>query len=268
MTDDPTAERFAHDELTNTFKRRLAWPDRQFGIFSAIADPVVTELLAGAGFDWINIDFEHTTNNLASLLHQLQAIAAYDTSVMVRPHVGDPAVISRRLDVGVQTLLVPKVESAEQAARLVQAARYPPAGDRGVGGSLARASRWQRISDYYHRADEELCLIAQIESVTAVTSIEDIAAVEGIDALFVGPSDLAASMGFIGRTDHPDVVAVVDESTRRIRAAGKPAGVFAVGTEAVQRACDAGANFVAIGSDTSAFATATTALARSFIHRT
>jgi len=248
----------------NRFKQRLGTGEVQFGMFCGLVDPVASEICAGAGFDWVMVDVEHAPNDLRTVLHQLQATEPYDTSVIVRPQVGQTDVIKKLLDIGAQTLLVPMVESGDQAAEIVAACRYPPAGVRGVGTSLARAARWNRIDRYADRADAEICVVAQIESVEGVRNIESIAAVDGIDALFVGPSDLAASMGHIGKAGHPDVVAAVDESIRRIVAAGKPAGVFATTPESVQRGVDAGASVVAVGVDISMLVAATSALARQY----
>lgn len=254
------------DALVNLFKQRLVLGEVQYGLFCGLADTVATEVLAGAGFDWLMLDTEHAPNDLRSVLHQLQAAAPYadSTSIVVRPAVGDPVLIKRLLDVGAQTLLVPMVESAEHAADLVAAVRYPPAGIRGVGTSLARAARWNRVPGYAQRADDVVCLVCQIESVIGVEQLEAIAAVDGVDALFVGPSDLAASMGHIGNPGHPDVQAAVDKAISAIVGAGKPAGVFAVAPDSAKRWIDLGASFVAIGVDVSLLARSATDLVGAF----
>lgn len=248
----------------NRFKQGLTAGDVQFGLFSGLTDPVVAEINAGAGFDWLMFDVEHAPNDLRTVLHQLQVVAAYDTSSVVRPDHGDTVVIKRLLDVGAQTLLVPMVESAAQAEDLVHAVRYPPNGIRGVGPSLARAARWNRVEGYLANAEAEICLIVQIESVAGVGAIEQIAAVEGVDALFVGPSDLGASMGHLGEPDHPEVLVAVDDAIVRIVANGKPAGVFATSRVHAKRWIELGATFVAVGSDTSLLARATAELAAGF----
>jgi 4-hydroxy-2-oxoheptanedioate aldolase len=249
---------------TNTFKRRLGEPGVQYGLFSGLADPVVAEINAGAGFDWLVLDVEHAPNDLRTVLHQLQAIAAYDTSAIVRAQVGDTVVIKKLLDIGAQTLLVPMVESGAQASELVRAVRYPPIGIRGVGPSLARASRWNQIDGYLLEAERELCLVVQVESVAGLAAIEAIAATDGVDGVFVGPSDLAASMGFLGRPSHPDVMAAVDRAIERIVATGTPAGVFATSSSDAERWADRGATFIALGTDTTLLARAASDLARTF----
>lgn len=249
------------DMPVNRFKKRLVVGDVQYGVFCALSDSIASEICASAGFDWIMIDVEHAPNDLRTVLHQLQATEPYEASVMVRPQVGQTDVIKKLLDIGAQTLLVPMVESPEQAADIVSACRYPPAGIRGVGTSLARAARWNRVDGYADLADEQICVIVQIESVEGTRNIESIAAVDGVDALFVGPSDLAASMGLIGQAGHPDVVAAVDDAIRRIVDAGKPAGVFATTPESAQRGVEAGASVIAVGVDISMLAAASKTLA-------
>jgi len=245
----------------NRFKAALAGPHVQYGMFVGLADPIAAEIAAGAGFDWIMIDTEHGPNDLRTLLVQLQAAAASPCSVLVRPYEGDTALIKRILDLGAQTLVVPMCESVEQAEELVAAIRYPPAGVRGVGTSLSRAAQWNRIDDYVHLAERELCLVLQIESAAALDHVERIAAVDGVDALFVGPSDLAASMGHIGDAAHPEVRAAVTGALEVIHRTGTPVGVFATSVDAAQTYVAAGASFVAVGSDTAMLASATSALA-------
>lgn len=251
---------------TNDFLRRLRAGEVQYGIFSGLTDTVAAEICAGAGFDWLLFDSEHAPNDLRTLLHQIQAVAASGTPVLVRPESHDASSIPRLLDLGVQTLLAPMVETADQAASVVASVRYPPAGVRGLGSSLARASRWNRIDGYVDRADDEMCVVVQIESVAGMEAIESIAAVDGVDALFVGPADLGASMGLAGRAGHPDVVAAVDDAIRRIVATGTPAGVFATSPERARRCVELGATVVAVGVDLSVLAGATSALAASFRH--
>lgn len=245
----------------NEFKRQLAEPGVTYGLFTGIVDPAVAEVIASAGFDWMLLDAEHAPHDLRSILAHLQAAAAYDTPVLVRPESGDTVLIKRVLDVGALTLLIPMVESAEQAAQVVAASRYPPAGVRGVATSVNRAARWGRVGDYLDGADGEICIVGQIETVAGVQAIESIAAVDGVDALFVGPSDLAASMGLIGQPGHPDVTAAVDDAIERIVATGRPAGVFATTPDLVERWVARGATFVAVGVDLSLLAKAATDLA-------
>lgn len=248
---------------TNEFLRRLRAGEVQYGLFSGLADPVAAEVCAGAGFDWVLLDAEHAPNDLRTLLHQIQVIESSGVPVLVRPESHDSVSIRRLLDLGVQTLLAPMIETVDQAEAIVAATRYPPAGVRGLGSSLARASRWNRVEGYVDRADAQMCVVVQIESVTGMENIETIAAVDGVDALFVGPADLGASMGFAGQAGHPDVIAAVDESIRRIVATGTPAGVFATSTSRIRECVGKGATVVAAGVDLSLLAVATSELARS-----
>src|SRR5580658_4883904 len=190
----------------NTFKAALESGDReQIGLWLGLADPICAEICAGAGFDWLLIDGEHAPNDVRSVLAQLQAVAPYRARPVVRPVSGDVNLIKQLLDIGAQTLLIPMVESAGQARQLVSAMRYPPEGIRGVGAALARAARWDRIPDFVHKANAEMCLLVQVESRKGLDSLEAIAAVEGVDGVFIGPADLAASMGYPGNPRHPDM---------------------------------------------------------------
>jgi len=249
---------------TNTFKQRLA--DRsgavQYGLFVSLADPVCAEIAATSNLDWLIIDTEHAPNDVRSTMTQLQATLAYDVEVVVRPYVGDRALIKRLLDIGAESLLIPMVDTAEQAEDLVRAVRYPPEGVRGV--SSARAARWSRVDGYFAGANAQICLIAQIESQAGLDNLSGIAGVEGIDGLFVGPSDLAAALGHLGNPGHPDVQAAVIGAIESIVAAGKPAGVYGATPDAAQRYADAGATFVMIGVDTIVLAKSIDALVAQF----
>ncbi len=247
----------------NRFKRRLADPGAQFGIWCSLADPVTSEIAASAGFDFLTVDVEHGPNDLRTVLAQLQATAAYPTSVIVRVSQGDTALIKQAMDIGAQTIVVPMVETADQARHLVAAVRYPPAGIRGV--SAARAARWGRVDNYFAQANEEACLVVQIESAAGLDNIEEIAAVDGVDALFVGPSDLGAALGYLGQAGHADVRQIVGTAIQRINATGKASGVLAQGDELIQGYLDAGAGFVAVGVDTYLLAAATKSLADRWI---
>lgn len=233
----------------NLFKRALAAGKPQFGLWAALADPYVTEVLATAGFDWLLIDNEHAPNDLRTTLSQLQAIAPYPTQPVVRPVEGDRAIIKRLLDIGAQTLLVPMIDTAEQAAAVVAATRYPLAGVRGVGSSLARASRWNSVSDYLHTAASELCVLVQVETVTGLRNLSDIVKVDGVDGIFFGPSDLSASMGLLGSAGDPSVRDAVLGGIRTVCAAHKAAGVLTSDRALARAYLDAGALFVAVGSD-------------------
>lgn len=243
----------------NAFKRALASRGRQgtdepappqIGLWVAMSDPYVVEMVAGAGFHWLLLDGEHAPNDLRSLLGQLQTLAAYPAvTPIVRPPVGDANLIKQLMDIGVQTLLVPMVETAEQAAQLVRAMRYPPEGIRGVGSALARASRYNQVPDYLHNANREMCLLVQVETLRGLENLDAIAAVDGVDGVFIGPADLAASMGHLGKLSHPDVRAAIEDAWARIQRAGKAAGFLAVDEALAKRSIDCGCSFVAVGTD-------------------
>jgi 4-hydroxy-2-oxoheptanedioate aldolase len=248
----------------NPFKRALREGRAQIGLWLGLADPYVAEVLATAGYDWLLIDAEHAPNNVRQVLGQLQAIAPYDSHPAVRPVNDDPALIKQYLDVGAQTLLVPMIDTAEQAARVVAATRYPPKGIRGLGTGLARAARWNQVTGYLHKADEELCVLVQVETVKGMANLEAIAAVEGVDGVFFGPSDLSASMGFLGRVDAPEVMQAIAEGIAIVRRAGKAAGILAVEPTMARRCLELGAQFVAVGVDTTLLARASRELLQSF----
>lgn len=235
----------------NSFRRALAEKRPQIGLWAGFADAYATEAVASVGYDWILVDGEHAPNDLRSLLGQLQAAAPYPTQCVVRPVKGDVALIKQLLDIGAQTLLIPMVDDAEQAAAMVAATRYPPRGVRGVGSALARASRWNQVDGYLQHADEELCVLVQIETARALVNLDAITAVEGVDGVFFGPSDLSAGMGRLGQPGHAEVEAAVLDGIARVRAAGKAAGVLATDPELARRYLDAGATFVAVGVDIS-----------------
>jgi 4-hydroxy-2-oxoheptanedioate aldolase len=252
--------------LPPTFAERIAASDRPLaGMWVCSGSPLIAEIAAGSGLDWLLIDGEHSPNTLESILAQLQAIAAYPATPLVRPPYGDVVTIKQYLDLGVQNLLVPMVDSAEHAAEMVRAVRYPPAGVRGVGSALARASRWNRVPDYLADAAGTVSLTVQVESAASVEHVDEILAVDGVDAIFVGPSDLAASMGVLGQQDHPDVAEAVEHCIRAAVAAGKPAGVNAFVPAMADRYVSAGASFVLVGADVAMLARASEALADRFI---
>ncbi|QTX05395.1 HpcH/HpaI aldolase family protein [Agromyces archimandritae] len=252
--------------LPDTFAKRLAAADRpQIGMWVCSGSPLVAEIAAGSGLDWLLIDGEHSPNTLETILAQLQAVAAYPATPLVRVPSGDVVTIKQYLDLGVQNLLVPMVDSAEQAEAMVRAVRYPPAGVRGVGSALARAARWNRVEGYLANADETISLTVQIESAAAVDAAPAILATEGVDAIFIGPSDLAASMGVLGQQEHPEVVAAVERSIRAAVDAGKPAGVNAFAPATAERYLAAGASFVLVAADVSMLARGSEALAERFI---
>jgi 4-hydroxy-2-oxoheptanedioate aldolase len=243
------------DLQPNTFKRALAAGQKQIGLWSTLPDPYVSEIVAGAGYDWVLLDTEHTPSDVPRMLHQLQAVAAalpadaaHRTAAVVRPAWNDTVLIKRYLDIGAQTLLIPFVQSAEEAEAAVRAMRYAPEGVRGMGGST-RASAFGRIRDYAKRASEELCLLVQVETGEALERLEAIAGVDGVDGVFIGPSDLAASMGHPGDPGHPDVRAAIDSAIARIRACGKAPGILMVDEQRANDCLERGALFVAVAID-------------------
>ncbi|MBO3085684.1 HpcH/HpaI aldolase family protein [Cellulomonas fengjieae] len=251
--------------LTPTFRDALARADRPLtGMWVCTGSPLVAEICAGSGLDWLLVDMEHSPNGLESVLAQLQAIAAYPVTPVVRVPTGDVVTIKQVLDLGAQNLLVPMVSSAQQAQAVVEAVRYPPRGRRGVGSALARSARWNRVEGYLQDADRHVSLVVQIETAEGVEAAADIAAIDGVDGVFVGPSDLAASMRLLGRQDHPDVVAAVHRTFEAVRAAGKPVGVNAFDPALARGYVGAGATFVLVGADVTLLARGSEALAEQF----
>lgn len=241
---------------TNHFKRALQEGRAQIGVWSTIPSPYVSELIAGAGYDWVLLDTEHTPTDVPLMLSQLQATAAAQpapgarpTHPVVRPAWNDPVLIKRYLDIGAQTILLPFVQNAHEAQAAVQATRYPGAGIRGMGGST-RAANFGRTADYVARAAEELCVLVQVETAEALNQIEAIAAVDGIDGIFIGPADLSASLGYPGKANHPEVGKTIDDAIRRIRACGKAPGILMVDEPRARECLELGAQFVAVALDT------------------
>ena len=248
----------------NTFKQSLTRPGARIGLWLGLADPYSAELCATAGFDWLLIDGEHGPNDLRSMLGALQAVAPYPSHPVVRIPQGDTALIKLVLEIGATTLLVPMVESAAQARELVRATRYPPQGVRGVGSGLARSSRWSAYPNYLQEANDSICLLVQVETASALAQLDDIAAVEGVDGVFIGPADLSASMGHLGNPGHPDVRQAIDGAIGRILAAGKAPGILAVDEPLARHYIGLGARFVAVGVEATLLARATRALAERF----
>ncbi|GAA3841151.1 4-hydroxy-2-oxoheptanedioate aldolase [Streptomyces coacervatus] len=247
----------------NAFKAALSRGEQLIGLWCSLADPYPAEIVAGAGFDWLLLDTEHSHADVATVLSQLQAVAPYPCSPVVRPPVNDPVVIKRLLDVGAQSLLIPQVESAEEARAAVAATRYAPTGVRGVS-ALTRATRFGRVEDYAALAHTELCVLVQVESRRALGQIERIASVDGVDGIFIGPGDLAASLGHPGDPNAPSVVAAVEEAIGRVRAAGKPAGLLTTNPAFARRCIDLGTTFTAVGVDVGLLARGADLLARTF----
>lgn len=232
----------------NKFKQRMKNGDMLFGCWLSLADIGAAEIMGTMGFDWVLIDGEHSPNDIRSMREQLIALQSSDSSALVRVPVGDSRIIKQVLDIGAQTILVPMVESAEQARELVRAVRYPPNGIRGVGAAATRASRFAWHDNYVQTADEQICLLVQIESKVGVAALDEILAVEGIDGAFIGPADLSADMGFTGKPESPEVQKVMAEVLRKTAAAGKLAGIMSLG-DGTQKHIDDGAQMIAVAID-------------------
>lgn len=251
----------------NPFKQALAARRAQIGLWCGLADHYTTEICAGAGFDWLLLDGEHAPNDLRTLLQQAQVVAGYPgTHAVARVPMGHgyvgQALIKQYLDLGIQTLLVPMVDTAEQAAELVRCMRYPPDGVRGMGG--ARGSRWGRYPNYPKEANAQVCLLVQAETREAIANLDAIIATEGVDGVFIGPADLSATHGHVGDPGHPEMQQLIDDSIRRIVAGGKAAGILTTDDALARRYLDLGATFVAVGLDNNLLARSTTALAAKF----
>lgn len=232
----------------NHFKAALVAGRNTIGLWNTIPGPVAAELLAGAGFDWVMIDTEHSLTDLPETLGMMQAMAGYPVSSLVRLAANDPVLIKRALDLGAQTLMVPYVQTVEEAKRAVEAMRYPPRGIRGMGGTT-RATRYGTVTDYVARAEQELCLLVQVETAATLPLIEAIAAVDGVDGLFIGPNDLSATMGLPGQVGHPVVVAALEDALRRIDATGKAAGILMLDPVFAKVCMGWGSRFTAVGVD-------------------
>jgi len=246
----------------NPFKKALAEGEMQFGCWLGLADAFSAELMGQAGFDWLVVDGEHGPNDLRSILSQLQVLASTDAHPVVRLPVGESYMIKQVLDAGAQTVLVPMVESGDQARQLVRDVTYPPHGDRGVGYALTRASRFSTIADYGTTADAQICLLVQVENLKGLAALDDILAVEGVDGVFIGPADLAADMGHMGNAAHADVQEAIMDALRRIKAAGKAPGILSTRDEMTNDSIAAGAQFVAVSADVLLLGQAARALAK------
>ncbi len=247
----------------NEFKKALLAGRQQIGLWVALASAYSTEIVAGSGFDWLLIDAEHSPNDPPTILPQLQAAAAFPVSAIVRPAWNDKVLIKRYLDIGAQSLLVPYVQTVEEAEAAVAATRYPLRGVRGVAG-MTRASRYGRVADYTARAEEELCLLVQIETRLGLDNLEAIAGVDGINGVFIGPADLAAGLGHLGQQGHPEVQSAIQDAIRRIRACGKPAGILTPDEATARKYIEWGTTFTAVGLDAMLLARESEKLAAKF----
>lgn len=248
----------------NLFKTRLLAGEPQIGLWLSMASPYLAEVSATAGFDWLLIDGEHSPNDLQTTLAALQAIAPYRSHPIVRLVSDSETLIKQVLDLGAQSILVPMVDTAEQARAIVAATRYPPQGLRGVGSALARASRWGQRADYMQVADDEVCVLVQAESVSAMANLTAICAVNGVDGVFIGPADLAASMGHRGDSGHAEVQAMIEAAINTIVNSGKAAGILTADKAQARRYLALGCTFVAVGVDVLIYAAGARGLAKEF----
>lgn len=248
---------------TNAFKRAIAQGKLQIGLWSSLCSHIAAEVISDSGFDWILLDTEHSPNEIPDLVTQLQAIQAGTATPIIRPAWNDAVLAKRALDIGAQTLLFPYVQNMEEAKRAVASTRYPPHGIRGVSVA-ARASRYGRVPSYLTKANEEICVLVQVETRTALNELEAIAKVPGVDGVFIGPSDLAASLGHLGNPQAADVQTAIKDAVTRLKALGKPAGILTGNEEEARRYIDWGYLFVAVGADVGLLARNADALARKF----
>ena len=232
----------------NQVKRGMKAGKAQIGLWSSLSSHYSVEVIAGSGFDWLLLDTEHSPNDLENVVTQLQAASAYPTTAIVRPAWNDMVLIKRFLDVGVQTLLIPYVQTAEEAAAAVSYMRYPLRGVRGVAGTT-RATRFGRVKDYFKHVEEELCLLVQVETQQGLDNLDAIAATDGVDGVFIGPADLSAGLGHLGDIGHPEVQKAIEDAIKRIRKAGKAAGILTPSETDARRYLELGCLFVAVGAD-------------------
>ncbi len=247
----------------NNFKRAIQAGRQQIGLWVSLASAYSAEIVAGSGFDWLLVDGEHSPNDPVNVWPQLQAMAGYPVSPIVRPAWNDKVLVKRYLDIGVQSLLIPYVQTVAEAEAAVASIRFPTRGVRGVAG-VTRASRFGRVSHYANRADQELCLLVQIETREGLDNLEGIAKVDGIDGVFIGPADLAAGLGHLGEQGHPDVQAAIKDGIARIKSCAKPAGILATDEASARRYMEWGTTFTAVGLDVMILARESEKLAAKF----
>ena len=251
------------DMPRNKFKAALAAGKLQIGLWISLCSNIGAEIVSDSGFDWMLLDTEHSPNEIPDLVGQLQAMQASSTTPIIRPAWNDAVLAKRCLDIGAQTLLFPYVQNVEEAKRAVASTRYPPHGIRGVSTS-ARASRYGRVPGYLSKADAEICVLVQVETRPALDQLEAIAAVDGVDGVFIGPADLSASLGFLGNPQHADAQAAMHDAVKRLKKVGKPAGMLTGIEEEARRYIDWGYQFVAVGSDVGLLSKNADALAKKF----
>ncbi len=237
------------DAPENKLKSALKAGKTQIGCWFNLSDPMGAEIVGRAGFDWVLIDGEHGPNSIKDIAHQLQALEGLPTSSVVRAPIGEPAIIKQILDAGAQSLLIPMVESVEQVHELVAAVHYPPVGKRGVGAFVARAAQFGNLSNYLQTADKQICLIVQLETKAGLIALNDILDVDGIDGVFIGPADLAADMGYLGKPHEEEVQEAILDAIQRISASSKAAGILSLDDQDTAIYLSAGARFVGVASD-------------------
>jgi len=251
------------DMPRNAFKHAIAAGKLQIGLWSSLCSNIAAEIISDSGFDWILLDTEHSPNEIPGLLSQLQALQGGSATPIIRPAWNDAVLAKRCLDIGAQTLLFPYVQNAEEARRAVASTRYPPQGIRGVAVAT-RAGRYGRVPGYLTKANAEICVLVQVETRAALSELEAIAKVDGIDGVFIGPSDLAASLGHLGNPQAPDVQKAIQQAVARLKALGKPAGILTPNEEEARRYIDWGFLFVAVGADIGLLRASADALAKKF----
>jgi 4-hydroxy-2-oxoheptanedioate aldolase len=250
--------------MANRLKQALARGEAQIGLWIALGNPYTAEICAGAGFDWLLFDGEHSPIDVPVLVSQLQAVTGTGVEPVARPPFAEPWIIKQYLDIGIQSLLVPLVQNSRHAAEVVAMTRYPPEGIRGVGAAIARASNWNRDAEYLARANDDVCLLIQVETREALEDIAAIAATDGVDGVFLGAADLSAALGYRGQPSHPEVVCRIEEAIGMIRATGKASGALTSNIEAGQRYLELGCTFVGVGNDVGLLTGAVDRLAAAF----
>ena len=240
---------FTRKILHNPFKQAIKNKELQLGLWVNSVSPIMAEITATAGYDWLLIDGEHGPYTTTDIIYSLQATEQYHSHAIVRPVEGNRANIKQVLDLGAQTLLIPMVESAEQAEEIYKSMCYAPNGYRGVGARVARSGRWNRLPDYMEFCEDELCLLVQVETRKGVEHLDEIASVDGVDGIFFGPADLSTDMGYLGDASVPEVMEVMEKSVKRVIELGKAAGTLAVDPNTAKKFISWGATFVAVGSD-------------------
>lgn len=253
------------NSIENQFKKNITAGKKQYGIWNGIPDSYAAEICAGAGFDFIVFDAEHAPYDVGQIIHNMQAVSRYNTcSPVVRMPGADLFLLKKLLDAGIQSFIIPMIESLEQAKEMASAVKYPPSGTRGVGTALARAAQWNRVDDYFNKADDEICLILQIESLKGLEALDEILELPGVDIIFLGPADLAGSMGYLGQPGHPDVVVKIHECIDKIKHSDKAAGILTSDKKLIDQYSELGVDMLAVGLDTILLAKATKAIAEMY----